>query len=708
MKLRWPNFKNIKISLPAIKKDRPLQGKIFSIRGINPVKSIGMRLFLYFFLVIVIGVAGVGFISYGQSNAVIQQEISESKRLTAIQASKNLSLVLNKYEELSMEIVLIPEMEQLASQIKLDPDNLIGNLNLREKIDERLNGYLFTDSYILSIHLISADPRMPSISVGAASATVETAVQSEWYKRSLEANGKGSWVDTAATGPSGRQGMPAFGFARLIKSQSSMDPLFVLLIEMKEERLQDVIGGALGEDSTAYIIGSNGTVVSSPVEEQLAKSSALPLAGDSSKGAVSVEPVDGRELLIAHAVVSGTDWKIVGVQSFDKLIAGTKKILTLTWIMIGCSVLAAVLIGWIIVLQIGRPLRNMSALLKQAAAGDLSVQSRHTGRSDEIGTLAESFNGMIGNIRALVGETNASARQVLDTASELSEASKRTATSAKEISIATEQIALGASSVAVEAERVTDVTSIMGTKMQHTIEANEQMSNAAADIRKSSELGKEYMVELSRKTSETEKLTLSMVRKVEDLQQSTASIRDILKLLNNITKQTNILSLNATIEAVRAGEAGRGFKVVADEIRMLAEQSKQSIETVGQITDRIRHEIEDTVVLMGQAYPMFQEQIVSVKQSNEIFVTVNDRMGEFVDQLGSVTDAVMQLEETQRTLAEAMSSVSAVAQESSATTEQVASLSSDQLQIGDSLVGLASRLEDVSHRLRETLNKFRL
>ncbi|HZG57110.1 methyl-accepting chemotaxis protein, partial [Paenibacillus sp.] len=273
---------------------------------------------------------------------------------------------------------------------------------------------------------------------------------------------------------------------------------------------------------------------------------------------------------------------------------------------------------------------------------------------------------------------------------------------------ATEQIAIGASNVAVEAEKVTDVTSVMGNKMVVAMQANEQMAAAAADIRHSSQQGAEYMNELSAKTAETERLTQSMVNKVEDLQKSTRSIREILALLNNITKQTNILSLNATIEAARAGEAGRGFMVVADEIRKLADQSKQSIETVGGITDRIRAEIDETVGLMGQAYPLFQEQIASVKQSNEIFLSVNDRMGEFVGQLDGVSEAIRQLEATQRTLSDAMASVSAVAQQSSATTEQVASLSADQLQVGESLVGLAGRLEDVSVRLRDTLNQFRL
>ena len=82
-----------------------------------------------------------------------------------------------------------------------------------------------------------------------------------------------------------------------------------------------------------------------------------------------------------------------------------------------------------------------------------------------------------------------------------------------------------------------------------------------------------------------------------------------------MTKQTNILSLNATIEAARAGTAGKGFMVVADEIRKLADQSRQSIDVVGQITETIQREIDETVNVLSDAYPIFQEQISIGKRS---------------------------------------------------------------------------------------------
>ena len=315
---------------------------------------------------------------------------------------------------------------------------------------------------------------------------------------------------------------------------------------------------------------------------------------------------------------------------------------------------------------------------------------------------------MMDNITELVKHTSQSAQDVLNTASELSNASKKTGISAREIAIATEEIANGATNLAVEAERGNDLTITIGSKMRNVIESNVEMGGAASEVEKASQHGITHMTVLTDKTNLTEDMVRSLVQKVNALKESTNSIRKILEVLNNMTKQTNILSLNATIEASRAGAAGKGFMVVADEIRKLADQSRQSIDIVGQITDQISGEIGETVNVLSTAYPIFQEQIGSVKEASEIFWTVQGQMTGFIQQLSQATDSIQELDQSQAILAEAMSSVSAVAEEASATSEEVASLSNEQLTVSGNLIDLSNKLEEVSTRLKETLSRFTL
>lgn len=118
----------------------------------------------------------------------------------------------------------------------------------------------------------------------------------------------------------------------------------------------------------------------------------------------------------------------------------------------------------------------------------------------------------------------------------------------------------------------------MGDQMKSVIQTNLLMAKSAAEVQRVSMEGSTQMNGLSESTDSTEKIFRVLAEKIEELKESSSSIHKILEVLGSITKQTNILSLNATIEAARAGTAGKGFMVVADEIRQLADQSKQSIQ----------------------------------------------------------------------------------------------------------------------------------
>ncbi|WP_199617320.1 methyl-accepting chemotaxis protein [Paenibacillus alkalitolerans] len=663
-----------------------------------------MRLFIYFFAVILIGVSSVGLISYSKSKQIIEKKVSDSNRQTVFQISGKLNLIFENYESLSVQALLIPEFAELVSESRLTNKVTIEQIELRRKVEARLQSYMHADKNIGGIFLIPLDDKL--LPFYSYVVEPETLKKTDWFQKVIDAEGKGVWVPTFAKGPAGSQPQPAFGFARLVKDTSTFTPNYVMLIELKESILQEAGSTSLTAEEAMYVLDQDGTIVSSPNAELIGSKLPVELKPDENKGSSSVQRVDGEDMLISHQIVSKNGWQMVGTIPYRTLVNETNEIFNLTIVMAIVGALAAVLIGWFVALRIGRPLQQMSGLMRQAEAGDLSVRSPHTGRTDEIGKLAQSFNEMIGNIRGLVEQTSRSAEEVLRTASELADSSRKTAASASEIATATEQIASGAGNLAVEAEKGTDLTLQMGERMRQTIEANVEMASAAAEVQNSSVQGSRHMQEMSEKTSATEELTRSMVRKVEDLKESTGSIRKILDTLNNMTKQTNILALNATIEAARAGAAGRGFMVVADEIRKLADQSKHNIDSVGEMIERIRKEIEETVLLVSEAYPMFREQIVAVKESNEIFDSVNERMGLFVEQLDAVTESITQLDQTQKSLNEAMTNVSAVAEQSSATSEEVAGLSSEQLAVSQSLVDLSNRLEEVSNALKESLTKF--
>lgn len=204
--------------------------------------------------------------------------------------------------------------------------------------------------------------------------------------------------------------------------------------------------------------------------------------------------------------------------------------------------------------------------------------------------------------------------------------------------------------------------------------------------------------------------TVQMMKLIHEnsalLQESNHLIRSILSPMIAVNKQTNILALNASIEAVRAGAAGKGFIVIADEIRGLANQSNESIQSVSRITEEISNHIENTVKVVSEAGPLFREQITSVRESSIIFGSVRTEMEAFLALISQSSASVTELDLFQCQLGESMASVTSVVQQTSASTQEVASMSSQQFIVSEELVALSAKLEELAENLKQSLVSF--
>ncbi|MBD2870388.1 methyl-accepting chemotaxis protein [Paenibacillus sp. IB182493] len=678
----------------------------------SPIKSVGMKLFLIIFCSIIACVLTVGLMAYSKSKQIVESKVSDASFQTVNQVANNLDVIFKTYEDLTLQILIDKDFHETVRTM-LDSGDDYSKFEASRKLSDRMQSYIMGNSTISNLILLPLNPELSAVTAGSASAgSAEKLLQSEWFKQTVDMAGKTNWIPPQPDGLSGSGSTQTIGVSRLLKDSMSNEANYVLLMEIDistlSSRYSDVV---LGKDSEMAVVDGAGNYITYHDESLIGKPMkvSLPTEGDEAEhGSAKVNSTDGTDVLAAYKTFEAMNWKLVGTIPVKELVRDAKAIQTLTWITVAVAAVLAVLIGFMVIRTVAHPLVKLRNLMNEGSRGNLTVRSEMENRSDEIGELGVSFNVMMAQIKDLAVQTTRSAEDVLLTATDLSEASRKTAISAKEIAVATEEIAGGATSLAVEAEKGNDLTANIDVMMKKVIDANQQMVRSAAEVEKASEQGTAYMGVLIEKTGMTEEMTRSMVEKVDALKESTGSIVKILDVLNNLTKQTNILSLNATIEAARAGAAGKGFMVVADEIRKLADQSRQSIDVVGQITEKIRGEIDETVSVLSDAYPLFQEQIGSVKEANQIFLSVQGQMGQFAEKLDVVTDSISQLDQSQLVLAEAMTNVSAVAEESSATSEEVASLSSEQLSISDGMVRLSEKLDAVSRELKNSLSQFKI
>lgn len=677
------------------------------IKKANPVKSVGVKLFLVFFVGIMFFVIGLGLLSYAKAKDTIEKNASRSNQETIEQTKQKMDIILERFVDTSTQIFFDPEMQSLLQKMSDKNLSAYDTFVNSSSINKQLSNIAFTNKSMEAIYLVPTDETRSTMGTGNSSSSMGDIRNESWYNELVQAGGY-RWLPTEVKEDGST---PTFRIARSMKNLQGTTQSYVLIIELKLEVLEQQLKSLdLGEGAVLQLIAPDNKVVASTIADRTGKDTDLAFIKElkEKSGSTNTEyTVDGNStnMLASYSTMDTSDWKLIGMVPTSILVKDAKGILTLTLWMALIDAVIAILIGIWMVRMIARPMGKLKDLMQEGAKGNLKVRTPYSSQ-DEIGQLSAAFNLMMEQITKLVEQTNRSAQEVLDTASELSSASKKTAVSASEIAVATEEIAGGASSLATEAERGNELTDNISRQMESVVAANEQMGDSARHVEKSSQTGTQHLNQLMTKTQKTEEMIGALVNKVDSLKESTSSVLKVLDVMQNITKQTNILSLNATIEAARAGTAGRGFMVVANEVRQLAEQSRQSIDMVGDITDKIMTEMNETVDQLSAAYPLFKEQMDAVKDTNVIFASVQQQMGAFVESLSMVTVSIGDLNQSQGTLSEAMSNVSAVAEQSSATSQEVASLSSEQQNISNQLVNLSAKLENVSTELKDTLSRF--
>ncbi len=247
------------------------------------------------------------------------------------------------------------------------------------------------------------------------------------------------------------------------------------------------------------------------------------------------------------------------------------------------AVLFGVLAAWIITRQITRPLRDTLEAVERIAAGDLS-QTLKVERRDELGVLQQGIQRMGTTLRELIGGIRDGVTQI--------------ASAAEELSAVTEQTAAGVNTQKVETDQVATAMHEMSATVQEVARNAEQASQAASQADAEAREGDRVVIEA---IAQIERLAQEVARSSDAmgvLQEESNKIGSVVDVIKAVAEQTNLLALNAAIEAARAGEAGRGFAVVADEVRGLAQRTQKSTEEIEVLVASLQQGTQKVAVIM--------------------------------------------------------------------------------------------------------------
>ena len=341
---------------------------------------------------------------------------------------------------------------------------------------------------------------------------------------------------------------------------------------------------------------------------------------------------------------------------------------------------AAVLLGFLATLLISRsivaPLRQIVAIAQCIAEGDLS-QDLSLARRDELGQLMVSMQSMIVNLRSLVGRIGGGVSQI--------------AAAAEQLSTITAQTSAGVLSQKLETEQTATAMHEMAATVQEVAKNAEQASQAARAADHEAQQGNSVVQQaVSQIDSLAAEVELS-AKVIQALNQESERIGSVLEVIRNVAEQTNLLALNAAIEAARAGEQGRGFAVVADEVRALARRAQDSTEEIDCLIARLQYMAKEAVEKMEFSRVLTQRTVTLAGQAGDALgrithaVSTIERMNQ---QISSATEEQSMVAET---ISESISRVRDIGEQSASASQQTAASSAELSRLGGQLQSLVQQ-----------------
>ncbi|MCJ8221739.1 methyl-accepting chemotaxis protein [Bacillus paralicheniformis] len=382
-------------------------------------------------------------------------------------------------------------------------------------------------------------------------------------------------------------------------------------------------------------------------------------------------------------------------------------IITLLIIVIAAALVLSISIGLLMTRLITKPIKDIQALFAETEQGDFTVKGTYQSK-DELGLLTSSFNKMVAGVRSIIETVGETSHQVASSSQELSASADESTKASEYISTTIQELAVGSDQQVESVENSRTV--IMGmTEFAGRISSNAEKAAATADqTAKMSLEGTKAIDKVSTQMKSINETVVSLSEAFKHLTERSNEIGNITEVITSIAEQTNLLALNAAIEAARAGEQGKGFAVVADEVRKLAEQSARSAEQITRLITIIQNDTKQTMNSVISATGEVKEGLVVVHEAGGAFQKIENSITEVVTQINDVTNLVKNLTAGASEIETAISGVKEVAETAAGGTQTVSAATQEQLASMEEIAAASQILAQNAEELQHLIQKFKI
>ncbi|HYK73544.1 MAG TPA: methyl-accepting chemotaxis protein [Pseudoneobacillus sp.] len=429
------------------------------------------------------------------------------------------------------------------------------------------------------------------------------------------------------------------------------------------------------------------------------------------EAAKMVETSEGRKLmneLQAHVDNFVNEEKQNTENRIDKLNQFVTIAETGTIVLSAAALLLAIFFGFTLSRNIRRSTRKISqSILEIANAGGDLTKRIHVKSKDELAGLAADTNTLIEGIAGLVKQVSLLAENVSASSQELFASAEETSKTIASIAVTTNEVAAGS-------DHTTSQMAVSDEKMKHLNQTATQLHKYASTVQMASNemkmaanVGSEYIELSGQKMKTIEKTIAENTVLIEALGEKSSEINHMINTITDIANQTNLLALNAAIEAARAGEHGKGFAVVADEVRKLAEGSQNAAKEVTNIVTMIHEEIEKIILKNSNGVEEVQAGVKTMNDTsqslNQIIFNINDT----ASVISTMGEQINQVLELSNDVSASFKEVTSIAALTASNTESTAAAAEEGTAAMEQVTASAAELSKQSEQLREVVGNFK-